>query len=105
MFSSRKSNNLKNRIHERPLRTVYNDTSSTFQELRQRNGSVSIHQKNIQTLTTDVFKVVNNICPPIRKTSFDFKENRYNSKSQEMRQQKIRTARYGLETGLLFRWI
>ena len=33
MFSSRTSNNLINRTHERSLRTVYNDTSSTFQEL------------------------------------------------------------------------
>ena len=89
MFSSRKSNNLINRTHERSLRTVYSDTSSTFQEILQRNRSVSIHRKNIQTLTTEVFKVVNNICPPIMKTFFDFRENRYNfRKSQEMSQQK-----------------
>ena len=50
MFSSRKSDNLINRIHERSLRTVYNDTSSTFQELLKRNRSVSIHHKNIQIL-------------------------------------------------------
>ena len=101
MFSSRRSNNLINRIHERSLRTVYNDTSSTFQELLQHNKSISIHYKNIQTLTTEVFKVVNNICPPIMKTFFDFRENRYNiRKFQEMRQQKVRTIRYGLETAL-----
>ena len=40
-FSSRRSNNLINRIHKRSLRTVYNDASSTFQELLQRNRSVS----------------------------------------------------------------
>ena len=101
MFSSRRSNNLINRIHERSLRTVYNDTSSTFQELLKRNRSVSIHHKNIQILTTEVFKVVNNTCPPIMKTFFDFRENRYNIiKSQEMRQQKVRTVRYGLKTAL-----
>ena len=99
MFSSGRSNNLISRIHERSLRTVYNDTSSTFQELLQRNRSVSIHHKNIQTLTTEVFKVVNNICPPIMKTFFDFRENRYNiRKFQEMSQQKVRTLRHGIET-------
>ena len=72
MFSSRRSYNFKNRIHERSLRTVYNDTSSTFQELLQRNRSVSIHHKNIKTLTTEVFKVVNSIGPPIMKTFFLF---------------------------------
>ena len=51
----------------------YNDTSSTFQELLQLNRSVSIHHENIQTLTTEVFKVVNNICPPIMKTIFGFR--------------------------------
>ena len=61
MFSSRRSNNLINRIHERSTRTVYNDTSSTFQELLHRNRSVSIDHKNIQTLTTEVFEVVNNL--------------------------------------------
>ena len=30
MFSSRRSNNLINRIHEKSLRTVYKYTSSTF---------------------------------------------------------------------------
>ena len=74
MFSSRRSYNFKNRIHERSLRTVYNDTSSTFQEPLQRKRSVSSHHKDIQTLITEVLKVVNNICPPIMKTFFDFKE-------------------------------
>ena len=76
-------------------RTVYSDTSSTFQKFLQRNRSVSIHHKNIQTLTTEVSELVNNICPPIVKTLFDFRENRYNIKKfQEMRQQNVRTIRY-----------
>ena len=101
MFSSRRSNNLINRIHKRSLRTVYNDTSSTFQEFLQLNGSVSTHYENIQTLATDVFKVVNNICPPSMKLLFHFRENRYDiRKFQEIRQQKVRTVRYGLETAL-----
>ena len=100
MYSSQRSNNLINRIPERSPKTLYNDKSSKFQELLQRNGSVSIHHKNIQTLTMEVFKVVNNICPPIMKTFFDFRENRYNRKFPEIRQQKVRTDQYGLETGL-----
>ena len=99
MYSSRGSNNLINRIRKSSLRTVYNDTSSTFQELLKCNRSVSIHHKNIQTLTTEVFKVVNSICPPFMKTFFDFRENRYNiRKFQEMRQQKVWTVRDGFET-------
>ena len=48
-----------------------------------------------------MFKVVKNISPPIMRTFFDFRENRYNiGKFQEMRQQKVRTIQYGLETAL-----
>ena len=61
MLNSRRSNNLMNRIHERSLRTVYNDISRTFQRFLQRDRSVSIHHKNIQTLTTEMSKVVNYI--------------------------------------------
>ena len=62
---------------------------------------VSIHRNNIQTLSTEVFNVVNNICPPVMKTFFDFRENRYNIKKfQEMIQEKVRTVRYDLETAL-----
>ena len=35
---------------------------------------VSVFTKNIQTLTAEVFKVMNNICPPIMKTFSDFRE-------------------------------
>ena len=88
-----------NRIHKRSLRTVYDDTSGKFQELLQRNRSVSIPHKNIHNLTTEAFKVVGNICPPIMKKFFHFRENRYSiRKFQKMRQQTIRTVPYGLET-------
>ena len=44
---------------------------------------------------------MSNICSPIKKTFFDFRENRYNiGKFQEMKQQKIRTVRYGFQTAL-----
>ena len=82
MFSSRRYNNLINRIHERSLRTIYNDTYSTFQELLQRKKSVSIHHKDIQFLTAELLKVVNNTCPPIMKTIFDFWKNRYSISKQ-----------------------
>ena len=47
---------------------------------------------------------MNNICPPIMKTFFDFRVKRYSiRKLQEMRQQKLRNVRYGLETTALYR--
>ena len=47
MFHSRKLNNKINRLHERCLRVVYNDRLSTFEELLNKDNSVSIHHRNI----------------------------------------------------------
>ena len=74
-----------NQIHKRSLRTVYKDISSTFQQLLQRCRSVSIHHNNTQTLTTEVFKVVNNICPLVTKTFFDFEKT--NTTSENFKKQ------------------
>ena len=41
MFCSRNMNNRINRIHERSLRIVYNDFTSTFSELLEKDSSVS----------------------------------------------------------------
>ena len=44
---SRTSNRKKNRLHERCLRIIYNDNQSSFSELLEKEGSVSIHMRNI----------------------------------------------------------
>ena len=56
MYCQRESNNLINKIHERALRIAYGDYESTFDALLEKDGSVSIHQRNIQTLATEVLK-------------------------------------------------
>ena len=65
MFHSRGSNDRINKIHERVLRSVYNDFSSTFEELLIKDKSVSIHHRNLQILATEIFKAVNDLSPPI----------------------------------------
>ena len=57
MCHSRKINNQINKLHERDLRLVYNDKSSSFQELFEADNSVTIHEKNIQLLSKEIFKV------------------------------------------------
>ena len=48
MFHSRGLNNKINRIHERALRIIYNDKSSSYRELLTKNRSVTIHHRNIR---------------------------------------------------------
>ena len=53
MFHSRKINNRVNSLHERALRVVYRDYNAT---LLSKDKSVTIHQRNLQLLATEIFK-------------------------------------------------
>ena len=55
MFHSRKINSL----HERALRVVYRDYKATFCELLSEDKSVTIHQRNLQLLGTEIFRTKN----------------------------------------------
>ena len=67
MFHSRKLNNRINNIQERALRIVFRDYKSTFQKLLKQNKSVSIHQRNLQILATEIFKTKNGFNAVIMK--------------------------------------
>ena len=47
MCHSRKINTQINKLRERALRLVCNDKNSSFQELLERDKSVTIHKRNI----------------------------------------------------------
>ena len=57
MCHSRKINNQISKLYECALRLVYNDQSSSFWELLERDKSVTIHERIIQVLLTVIFKV------------------------------------------------
>ena len=57
MFHSRQLNNLINKIHESALRLLYKDNKLTFNDLLELHNSVTIHQRNLQILATETFKV------------------------------------------------
>ena len=56
MFHSRRLNDKINRIHERALRIIYKDKSSTFQELLEKDNSVSMHHKTYKSLQSKFTK-------------------------------------------------
>ena len=64
MCHSRENNNKVNRLHERCLRIIYNDKRSSFNVHLEKDGSVSIHERNIKILTIEMFKVSKNLAPP-----------------------------------------
>ena len=98
MFHSRKLNNRINKIHERSLRIVFDDNISTFNELLMKDNSVTIHERNIQNLAIELYKVLNRLSPQIMSLIFPTKENiKYCSKNQFVTR-NVRTVKYGTET-------
>ena len=49
-----------NRLHERYLRIIYNDKMSSFADLLAKDGSATIHTRNLQVLAIEIFKVRKN---------------------------------------------
>ena len=70
IFYSRSLNNRINKLHERSLHIIYSTKFSTFEELFERDRSVSAHTRNLQTLATEMFKLSKNIVPKILRHSF-----------------------------------
>ena len=98
MFYSRSLNNRINKIQERSLRIVYDDETSTFEELLNRDNSFTIHHKNIQVLAIELYKVVNNISPEIMSYVFPLKQSvNYHSKNIFVTR-NVRTVHHGTET-------
>ena len=88
-----------NNLHERALRLIYCDHSSDFQELLQRDNSVTIHQKNIQALAIMMYKVVNSITPTIVSELFSYSNVNYNLRSgSQFHQPSANTVWNGQET-------
>ena len=56
MFHNRTLNNKINRLHERALRIVYKNEKLTFQELLDKDDSVTIHHRNLQRVATEMYK-------------------------------------------------
>ena len=82
MFCGKNLNNRINHLYERPLRIVYNDYESSFQELLELDNSVSIHHRNIRLLEIELFKVKNGFSNQIMSELFDLRNIEYNFRSQ-----------------------
>ena len=57
-------------LHERCLRIIYNDKQSSFTELLNKDSSVSIHIRNIQSLIIEMFRFFNGLSPPLTNNIF-----------------------------------
>ena len=82
MFHSLGKNNNIYRIHERCLRIIYNDKKSTFYEFLEKDGSVSIHKRNLRFLACELFQLkidmphelIKELILPNRQRRYEFKK-------------------------------
>ena len=63
MLFNRTLNNRINTLHERALRILYKDGISTFERLLTKDESVTMHDRNMQRLVTEMYKVKHSIFP------------------------------------------
>ena len=57
---------------EKFLRIIYNDETSSYEELLPEDNSVSMHHKNLQKRVTKTYKVAKGLCPKIMNEFFQF---------------------------------
>ena len=93
-------NNEINRLLELCLKLIYNDKQLSFEELFEKDDSVSIHIRNLQTLAIEMYKVMNSDSPEIMKKIFRIRaENGYNSRHQNtFKRPIINSVYHGTET-------
>ena len=98
-FHDRRVNAKINHIHERALRIAYHDRTSSFEELLITDHSVSIHQRNLQLLVTEIYRTRMNLNPCFMKEIFAEREILYNLRvTSNIYARRPRTTAYGLET-------
>ena len=64
MCHNRTRNRKINRFNERCFPIIYNVKQSSFKMLLEKYSSVSIHDRNIQCLAIEIYKVSNWLSPP-----------------------------------------
>ena len=70
-------NNKINRLHERCRGIVYSDSVPSFEDLLDKERSVSVHVKNIKILAVEMFKVSSKLTVPLMNEIFVKRNNAY----------------------------
>ena len=97
MFHSRKLNSRVNKLHERALRIVYQDYPSSFTELLGNDNSTTIHNRNIQLLATELFKVKNGLSLPFMNKIFVENAQHYYDLEKKLNLKELMLKRYTTE--------
>ena len=101
MFSTKDANNKIEKRHKRALQIIHSDYDSAlnYEDLLLRDNSVTIHQRNLQFLMTEIFKTIHGLSPSFMKKLFIMEETCYSLRCQyRMKVPRVTSTKYGLET-------
>ena len=95
MFHNRTLNNKINKLHERVLRIVYKNDSPSFQELLDKDNSITIHQR----LAIEMYTIYNHLSPLPMQELFTKKDNTHDLRNKKCWESyNVNRVRYGTET-------
>ena len=57
MLHSLQNNNKIKHLHERYLRLIHNDKLTSYEEVLENDGPVSVHHRNMQSLATEMLQI------------------------------------------------
>ena len=99
MFSTRTVNHKIKRLHERGLRALLNDETSTFNDILSKSNDTNIHVKNIQKMMIESYKYIYSLSVPIMKEVFAKRILKYNLRSCRVTLfSNPKTKKYGIDT-------
>ena len=100
MFHSPVKNNTISQIHERCLRIIYNNKKSTFHELLEKDGSVSIHKRNLDLLACEMFQLKRDMAPElIKELILPNRQHRYELRNNpDLAVPVVKSVQKGLES-------
>ena len=97
MCCDKTSDNRINHLHERALRTVYNDNVSPFEKLLEKDNSVTIHVRDLRTLAIELYKAKENLAAPIMHDIFEQGNIQYNLRSPtDFQLGSVKTVNFGI---------
>ena len=80
------------------MRVVYRDYTSDFRELLNKNNIFTIHERSIQSLAVELFKVKNNLSPKIMNGIFITNTSKKYNSRREFNSRNIHSVQFGIKS-------
>ena len=78
---------------------MYKDYISSFENLLNIDNTFTIHERNLQKLATEMYKIKNNLSPSLLSDIFPVSQNPYELRNKNIcKTENIHTVFYGSET-------